>query len=239
MSLPTLPADAGLLTRLSLAARCLMVLKDDPGNTHYGPLFNACMDTETYARIAARWRQSKEGRALLDGRPSLQGPDLDLGALAALPHDTLGHALYRYFDALKITPFVSDFPVTSDVDYLSKRYRETHDLLHVLTGYEIDDYSEMELQAFVLGNMGLRQTLLILFFGLMTLLPKAGPWAMLRYPGDLRRAYQRGKASRSLLDVRFEDLWAEPLESVRARLVAPAPDRRPSPLTWPTSGAPA
>lgn len=237
MTLPTLAPGASLFTRLRLASRCLMVLKDDPGNTHYGPLFNACMDTETYAHMAARWRQREAGRALLDDRPSLQGPDLDLAALAALAPDTLGHALYRYFNDLKIPPFVSEFPVTNDVDYLSKRYRETHDLLHVLTGYEIDDYSEMELQAFVLGNLGLRQTLLILFFGLLTLIPKAGPRAMLRYPGDLRRAYLRGRASQFLLDVRFEDLWAEPLEAVRARLVAPAPGRRPSPLTWPVGSA--
>ncbi len=230
MSLPTLPEGAGLFARLRLAAQSLMILKDDPGNPHYGPLFNACMDPETYARLAAAWRRTEAGRALLDERPSMQGEDLDLAHLAALPEHTLGHALFRYFDDLGIDPFVSDFPIRNDVDYLSKRYRETHDILHVLTGYEIDDYSEMELQAFVFGRLGLKQNLFILGAGVLQLVPKVGLWGMRRYVGDLWRAYDRGRRSEDFMTVRFETMWDEPLEDVRRRLIAPLVNRRPSPL---------
>ncbi len=224
--LPTLPPNASLWTRLNLAMKCLQVLQDDPGHPHYGPLFNACLESGTYAKIARRWRKTHEGQAMLEDRPSMQGPDLDLAALEALPAHTLGHGLFRYFHDLGIDPFVSDFPIENDVDFLSKRYRETHDILHVLTGYEIDDYSEMELQAFVFGNMGLKQCLMIMTFGPMRMLPKVGPWKMRHYVSDLRKAYKRGKASKNLLGVRFEDMWDRPLEDVQRELVAPAPPKK-------------
>jgi ubiquinone biosynthesis protein COQ4 len=230
-ALPRLDDDAGWLERIRLTIRALRVLKDDPGHTHYGPLVNTCMDRETYARMACAWRRSDAGRALLDERPSLQGAELDLVALAGLPHDTLGHALYRYFEEHGIAPFVSDFPVETDVDYLSKRYRETHDIVHVLTGYETDDYSEMELQAFVYGALGLKQNVFIVLTGVFVVLPKVGLWAMRHYPADLLRAYRRGRASsEGLLQVRFEDLFDHPLDDVRQQLIAPGDDRRGSPL---------
>lgn len=176
METPTLPADASLFTRLRTAVHALNVLKDDPTNTFYGPLLNACLDSETYAELARDWRGS-DARDLLDERPSLQGRELDLDALARLPAGTLGHEFVGYFRRNGIDPFVSDFPIRSDVDYLSKRYRETHDLFHVITGYGTDELGEMELQAFVFGNLGLRQAAFILLPRCRT---RCGRWACAR-----------------------------------------------------------
>ena len=61
----SLPANASMFTRVRLALRALEVLKDDPGNPHYGPLLNACMDSGTYAKLAGLWRTSREGERLL------------------------------------------------------------------------------------------------------------------------------------------------------------------------------
>lgn len=229
-ALPVLPPNAWWPRRLWLASRALLVLKDDPGHTYYGPLVNTCLDRETYEAIAQEWRTDPSSAALLDERPSLQGPDLDLSALSALPDHTFGFAFAKYFSELGIQPFVSTFPLHTDADYLSKRYRETHDILHVLTGYPTDDYSEMELQAFVYGNQGLRQGLFIACTGVLALLPQIGPLGMRRYLRDMRAAYQRGQASEDLLRARFEEHFEEPLSEVRARFVAPQPHRLPSPL---------
>jgi ubiquinone biosynthesis protein COQ4 len=219
---PTLPANASLWTRVRTGLRALDVLKDDPGNPYYGPLLNACMDSGTYAALARAWRASPEGRRLLDERPSLQGHELDLEALAALPEGTFGHALTRYFRDNGLEPFVTAFPVESDVDYLSKRYRETHDLFHVLTGYATDEPGEMELQAFVLGNLGVRQAVMILAYSIPRRLRHKGLEGFLPYLGRLRAAYRRGKRSRELLSVRYETLWAQPVATLSGLLLAPA-----------------
>ncbi|MDC0674435.1 Coq4 family protein [Nannocystis radixulma] len=218
---PTLPANASFVTRVRLAVRALNVLKDDPANAYYGPLVNACMDSETYTKLARTWRESPEGRRLLDERPTLQGCDLDLDALARLPEGTLGHEFMRYFRDNGIAPFATAFPVVTDVDYLSKRYRETHDLFHVLTGYGTDEAGEMELQAFVLGNLGVRQAALILAFSLPRRLQQKGFKGLRAYLGRLRSAYRRGRRSRELLSVSYEKLWEQPVSEISALLCAP------------------
>lgn len=220
METPTLPADASLFTRLRTAVHALNVLKDDPTNTFYGPLLNACLDSETYAELARDWRGS-DAQDLLDERPSLQGRELDLDALARLPAGTLGHEFVGYFRRNGIDPFVSDFPIRSDVDYLSKRYRETHDLFHVITGYGTDELGEMELQAFVFGNLGLRQAAFILLLSLPHQVRTMGLREMPEYFRRLRAAYRRGRRSREMLSVRYENLWEQPVAALAESLCAP------------------
>lgn len=219
---PTLPANASIFTRVRLAVQALKILADDPANPYYGPLINACLDSDTYAKLALRWRESVEGRRLLDERPSLQGRELDLEALANLPDGTLGREFMRYFQTNGIEPFVTSFPIESDVDYLSKRYRETHDLFHVITGYGTDEPGEMELQAFVLGNLGVRQAILILAFSLPRRVQQFGFKGMRAHLARLRAAYRRGRRSRELLSVGFEKLWTQPVSELSALLCAPA-----------------
>ncbi len=218
----TLPANASLLTRIRTSLRALEVLSDDPGDPHYGPLLNACLDSDTYAKLARVWRASPESRRLLDERPSLQGGELDLDALARLPEGTLGHEFARYFRDNGVEPFITAFPIETDVDYLSKRYRETHDLFHVITGYATDEPGEMELQAFVLGNLGVRQALLILAYSLTGRLRQRGLEDLRAYVGRLYAAYRRGRRSRELLSVRYERLWEQPVPVLAELLCAPA-----------------
>jgi ubiquinone biosynthesis protein COQ4 len=219
---PTLPANASVITRIRTAVHALNVLTNDPANTYYGPLVNVCLDSETYAELARTWRETPEGRRLLDQRPTLQGRELDLDALARLPAGTLGHEFMRYFRDNGIEPFVTAFPVASDIDYLSKRYRETHDLFHVITGYGTDEPGEMELQAFVLGNLGLRQAVLILAYSIPRRINQVGFKDFRAYLGRLRAAYLRGRHSRELLSVSYEKLWDQPVSALAELLCAPA-----------------
>ena len=218
----SLPANASIVTRVRTSIHALKVLSTDPANPYYGPLVNVCMDSETYTRLARAWRESPEGRQLLDERPTLQGRELDLEALARLPEGTLGHEFMRYFRNNGIEPFITAFPVESDVDYLGKRYRETHDLFHVITGYGTDEPGEMELQAFVLGNLGVRQAVLILAYSLSGWVRHKGFKGLGAYLGRLRAAYRRGSRSRELLSVRYEKLWDQPVSVLAELLCAPA-----------------
>jgi ubiquinone biosynthesis protein COQ4 len=218
----TLPANASILTRLRTSVHALEVLKGDPGNPYYGPLLNACLDSETYAKLAESWRETTEGRRLLDERPTLQGRELDLDALARLPEGTLGYEFVQYFRRNGIEPFISSFPVNNDVDYLSKRYRETHDIFHVITGYGTDVTGEMELQAFVLGNLGLRQATMILSYTLPMQIKQIGFTFLGTYFDRLRAAYQRGRRSREMLSVTYEKLWEQPVSVLASLLCAPA-----------------
>jgi ubiquinone biosynthesis protein COQ4 len=148
---------------------------------------------------------------------------LDLGALERLPEGTLGREFARYFRDNKISPFETTFEIKNDIDFIGKRYRETHDLLHVLTGYGTDVVGEMELQAYVLGILGIRTAVLILLFGMVEQLKGGKPGVGLpAYLRRVRAAYQRGRASQQFLDFWFEHHWETPVATLSARLCAPA-----------------
>lgn len=217
-----LPENASALTRIRLGWRALHVLKNDPGHVHAGPLLNACLDTGVYRRIAAQLRGTEDGRRLLSERPSLQGPELDLAALERLPVTTFGHAVARYFRDNGITPFETTFPIRNDLDYISKRYRETHDFVHVLTGYATDVAGEMEVQAFALGNLGIRSPVLIISFATLLNPIEDDPIPPLRtYARRLRRAHRRGARSPSLLRFAYEQHWESSLAELQAARIAP------------------
>jgi ubiquinone biosynthesis protein COQ4 len=213
-----LPEGASLLTRLRVAVRALKVLEKDAGDTVAAPLLNACLDGGVYAELSARLLETEEGRELLTTRPALQGSSIDLAALGRLPKGTLGHEFARYFEDNKIFPFESPYEVRNHVDYLAKRYRETHDIAHVLTGYRTDVLGEMELQAFMVGNLGIRTGVLILTYSVVKRLHGL---SAREYARKLREAYRRGARSPQLIRVRYERYWETPVEALRQEMGIP------------------
>ncbi|MFY0580689.1 hypothetical protein F0U62_42430 [Cystobacter fuscus] len=218
----SLPDNASLVTRLSVARQCLNVLRNDPANPTCGQLLNICLDLNVYASLVQQLQSSEEGRRLLSERPSLQGKELDLAALERLPEGTLGHEFARYFRDNKISPFETTLELKNDVDFIGKRYRETHDLLHVLTGYATDVMGEMELQAYALGNLGIRTAAFILLFSSFEHLkaPLSGVGRS-EYLRRIQAAYRRGRASPQFLGFRFEHHWETPVATLSTRLCAP------------------
>jgi ubiquinone biosynthesis protein COQ4 len=186
-------------------------------------LLNICLDLNVYASLVQRLQGSEEGRRMLSERPSLQGEELDLSALERLPEGTLGREFARYFRDNKISPFKTTLELKNDIDYIGKRYRETHDVLHLLTGYGTDVVGEMELQAYALGNLGIQTAKLILVFGTFGQIKERQPGVgMSEYLRRLKAAYQRGRASRLFLDVWYEHHWETPVATLSTRLCAPA-----------------
>ena len=219
----SLPDNASLFTRLRVARQCLEVLKHDPANPTCGQLINICLDLNVYASLAQQFQRSEEGRRMLSERPSLQGNTLDLGALERLPEGTLGHEFARYFRDNKISPFETTLELKTDIDFIAKRYRETHDLLHLVTGYGTDVMGEIELQAYALGNLGIRTALLIVVVGTLGQIKSRQSGVDLSvYLRRLWAAYHRGRASPLFLDFWFEHNWETPVATLSARLCAPA-----------------
>jgi ubiquinone biosynthesis protein COQ4 len=74
----------------------------------------------------------------------------------------------------------------------------------------------MEVQAFVMGNVGFRHNWFILIVS--ALVRPAGMPPIWKYWDRLHAAYQRGKRSRDLLTIRFDHYFAEKIETLRADL---------------------
>ncbi|WP_257459194.1 ubiquinone biosynthesis protein COQ4 [Archangium lipolyticum] len=219
--LPTLPENPSLLTRLQVGLQALKVLQVDPTNPAYGALFYDSVEIGLCAALAQDFSRHEEGRRLLAEKPSLRASALDLDALEKLPLGSLGHTFARYFREQGLTPIETLSPPKNDAQYVATRLRETHDFHHMVTGYTTDVMGEMELQAFTLGNLHLRTSLLILLQSAKASKRMPGVDAA-QYARRLWAAFRRGSQSRQLASFRWEDHWATPLTLLCEQLVAPA-----------------
>lgn len=79
---------------------------------------------------------------------------IDLDALESLPEGSLGQIYARQLKDQGLTPesLLDPNPIRSDTDYITHRLRETHDIVHVLTGFGTDPVGEIGLQAFNLAQ---------------------------------------------------------------------------------------
>jgi ubiquinone biosynthesis protein COQ4 len=221
MTVPSLAPDATPLTRLSVALKTIIVLGDDPANPVLARQLHLACDRETYQRLAERMREHPEWRRIVDERKTVFAGTHELERFRSLPEGTLGRAFAQYYIDNGIEPFYYDFPIVDDIEFLAKRYRETHDIHHIITGYGTDAFGENELQAFYAGNMGLRHSAFIALVS--TFSPRGGhEWNLIRFHRRLYRAFRRGRASAMLLGVPFDELWESPVSEIGARYIAPA-----------------
>ncbi|MBK8263387.1 MAG: hypothetical protein IPK80_18830 [Nannocystis sp.] len=148
--------------------------------------------------------------------PPLQ---LDLAALRRLPAGTLGHEFAAFVAARGLT--ISDLyyhsGARSPVDRVKIHLERSHDLWHVVTGFDTDIAGELGLQAFYLANIDTPVALAILSGGLLN--------ALLREPSDAHRrldaiaiGWRQGKRVRSLLGLPWAERLARPLSELRAEL---------------------
>jgi ubiquinone biosynthesis protein COQ4 len=146
---------------------------------------------------------------------------IDLDALAQLPPGSLGHTYASQLRSLGITPesVIDPRPITSPADYLVHRFRETHDIVHVLTGFGIDGVSELGLQAFNLAQNRSPLAVMLIFGGLLKSLQDDEPLAPLL--SALARGFELGLRAELVIAARLEEGWQRPLEDWRRELNLP------------------
>ncbi|HEY4242320.1 MAG TPA: Coq4 family protein, partial [Kofleriaceae bacterium] len=142
---------------------------------------------------------------------------LDLDALAALPTDTLGYAYAHFLRSRGLTPDIFDGAPDgvrdSQVAYVIQRLRQTHDLWHVVTGYDTDTASEIALQAFSFGQLGAPSSLFLAAAGTLK-----GFREHHALPREALAGYRAGRRAQRLATFVWEDHWTTPLAEVRRML---------------------
>ena len=186
----------------------VIAMADDLGES---PAFDA---------IVAHVEHMPGGRAVMAERPRV---DLDLPRLRQLPDGTFGREAARFLDARGLDP--ADLPRRPADDgkaWVRAHLYETHDLWHVVTGFDTDVAGELGLQAFYLAQFPARLAAAILAIDFLNTFLYAFDERDVRTDA-IARGWQLGKAARPFLAVRWADLWTLPLTEVRARLGVTAP----------------
>jgi ubiquinone biosynthesis protein COQ4 len=143
-------------------------------------------------------------------------PDLD--ALSRLPSSTLGgaYAIHMRANHLKVD-FFPHTKTQSQRDYFVERARRTHDVWHVMTGFDTSIPGEIGLQAFALAQTRSPLSALVVAGGILHALV----FNKALYTETIDRifaGYQLGKRAEFLLGVKFEDMWNADLENLKKEL---------------------
>ena len=163
------------------------------------------------------------GKAALADRPRV---DVDLPRLRAMADGTFGRETARFLDARHLDP--ADLPKRPAGDgkaWLRAHLYESHDLWHVVTGFDTDVAGEIGLQAFYLAQLPARLAAAILAIAMTNTFLYAFDERGARMDAVVR-GWQLGRAARPLLGVRWAELWTLPLAEVRARLGLAEPAAR-------------
>lgn len=213
--------DESRVVRLFRGIRALVRLSRNPDDTEQVFIAGENLGGRAILQLIDRVRAVPSGRRLLAERLSIDSRSVDLAALAALPPGTLGHEYARFLTSRGLTPDLFRAPEkvrNDEIRYVVQRVRQTHDLWHVLTGYQTDVPGEVLLQAFAYAQLRVNLPLLIALLGTLRV--------AFRRPSFVREAwaaFRRGAATAFLVPRIWEESWAVPVAEVRERIGLPAP----------------
>lgn len=200
--------------RVRDALSAVVTLIGDPDRLDQVLVLGEAVNAGSIARILTRFEADPDGRDLLARRPSIDVRSVDFAALAALPDGTLGREYVRFLRDNAISPDAWRPPSLGDdrASWLGQRLRQTHDILHVITGCPSDVAGEIVLQAFSFAQTGAPSSLLIALLGAIK--------HRARYRGlgaRAWRAWRAGRRAQFLGPVKWESLWQDRVETLRAR----------------------
>lgn len=204
------------------------LLKDKENTEHVFHIFEA-LPRKAFRDEARSFALSDKGRAIYAYEPYL--PDLldDHERLRAMPEGSVAHAYCDFMEkeGLSAAGLVAEGEKMGRkkygdlVEWYGGRSRDTHDLLHVLTGYGRDAVGEQCVLAFTYGQQPAPANLFIAYAGGVNVKKNTRTKApILRAINEAKRF---GKASPRICEESITDLLAEPLEAVRTRFNIAAP----------------
>lgn len=145
-------------------------------------------------------------------------PTINLAELRTLPTGTFGHAYAQHMDDCQLTPLeVSPKVITQLQDRpLGLRYTLTHDIFHVLLGYDTSLAGELGVWSFVDAqcySSTYRWAAALAHY----LYPLVVPHRYRQLRASERRGRRLAQQSVCLIAQPFEHYWSQPLSTVRQR----------------------
>jgi ubiquinone biosynthesis protein COQ4 len=157
----------------------------------------------------------EQGRRALEERPRLGR--VVLSELAALPANTLGRVYADHMIANALDPATMPTRATrTPREYIVPHLYETHDIWHVVTGFGTDVPGELGLQGFYTAQSPSKGPMAILTAGMLNTLIYQIEKKDERIQA-VAQGWVLGRRAKPLFGVRWNELWNEPIDAVRAR----------------------
>ena len=145
-------------------------------------------------------------------------PVPDVVALSKLPKNSLGYRYFNHLDSMGFDPdYYRKIEVQNDVDYVMMRIRQTHDIWHVMTGFDTHPLGEIAIKAVELAQTHRPMAAAICAGGVFRYMLKE-PDLFGACLESIVAGYHMGLQSKALLSMKWEELWDRDLEDLRERL---------------------
>jgi ubiquinone biosynthesis protein COQ4 len=194
----------------------VILLIDESGSLEpVWELSHSLVDGAAFQQAIATMKTTPEVAALLAER--YVAPPHDLEALRHCPPESLG---YQYAAAMQrdgFQPFAPTIGLDSDSRYVEYRWQQTHDIWHLVTGFDVSEIGEIGLQAFYLAQFQLPLASFLIANALIatTLWQPETLGALLT---AIAQGWQMGKTARPLIAQKWEAAWEKPLSVWQAEL---------------------
>jgi ubiquinone biosynthesis protein COQ4 len=182
------------------------------------------MQGRSIPRLLERLRGRTRGRDLLGRKPSLGDALKDLARLRALPRGTLGREYAEVREQRSLKQTMMEFAAQGetlarseslppDERYIQEFLVFSHDLYHLVTGYETDLVGEVCLLGFTAAQTRNTGVFAMMFLGMFALrLPR------LKGQRLTLQAFGRGMKARWLCEQDWTALLERPIDELRAEL---------------------
>lgn len=200
------------------AAKLSKVLLKDHTKTQYIFALSHAINGPALKRLHDKLLSTQEGGEIACDLPEFT--DL-YDKLAGCSENTVGYALLNHqpFSLETLTKLSQRGKRNRDwinskhpYVWMARRYRDTHDLFHTLTGYETDTLGEVAMLAFSYAQQRLPSWGILLLIGLIKV--KFHPLKI----AAIIEGYRRGKKAKWILGENFETMIYEDLIECRGRL---------------------
>ena len=209
MQNPILKGCNSFLAKLALVKASVSMLFGDNSLQTVGDLAYGLLATPAYDLMAHHLNQDPACAALI--RDRYIPPTHDLDTLLTLPPDSLG---YIYAAQMKKTGFDPNLhagmTAKSDAEYVELRLSQTHDLWHIVTGFDTSLISEIGLQAFHLPQFPYPLATMLVANSLISTTLRE-PDLLPKLLAAIAQGFQMGKTTKPLFAQKWEEGWEKPL----------------------------
>ena len=174
-----------------------------------------------FALLKADALGAKANREIANKMQAVKGyyPQIDLAQLAQLPQRTFGYEYAKFMQQNKLQT-INISPELSEIannNVFAVRYAITHDIFHVLLGFNTTYAGEIGVLAFAVEQKYSNSQAVSLWLAQL-LYPILAPQQIKAIFANKRRGKAMAKKAVFLLNYRFENCWSESLAVVREKL---------------------
>lgn len=194
----------------------LTLLAGDSSLEPVGYMTDALMKTPAFDLAAAYLKQDLDCAELIEHRYMARPHNLK--QLLQYPQNSLGYVYASYLKEKGLNPdLYSDIRINSDASYIEARLSQTHDIWHVVTGFDTSLIGEIGLQAFHLPQFPYPLATMLVANSLMSS-TLAEPETLPKLLHSITLGWEMGTNAKPLFAQKWEEAWDKPLSQWQAQL---------------------